>query len=105
LFSDISSFAQNDYSSDSTLGEDSFRCNTATYGIEYEHDIGSYFVRKSVYILFLMKKNTRFKKRKQQRRDRKLFVFLAEFQKTHRKNHTDRLEDDERFKILFFEEF
>lgn len=49
-------------------------------------------MRKSVYILPFKEKNTRFKKRKQQRRDRKLFVFLAELEKTYRKNQTDRLE-------------
>ena len=51
LFSDISSFAQNDSTSDRTPTENSCRCKTERCGIEYEHEIGFYFARKSVYIL------------------------------------------------------
>lgn len=52
----MSPFAQNDSSSDSTLGENSCRCKTETRGIQNEHEIGFYFMSKSVYILIFNEK-------------------------------------------------
>jgi len=71
----ISFFAQNDSSSDSTLGKDSFSRNTETYGMEFEHEIGFYCAKKSVYILILDEKIRDFRTKTTKTRQEALCFF------------------------------